>query len=990
MRHQLVGRAAELDRLDAWATGADAGFLLFQAIGGMGKSAMLWHWADRRAPELDKSWAGILWYSFYEQGADLKDFLIRAVAHVTNAKVENLRKESSTELGTTLWRVLNSQPWLLVLDGLERVLVAYNCPGKDALSDEEAEQAIDGLGLERRGLDCIRPEDDEVLALLAQSRRGKIVASSRLVPSGLTINEKPIVGATIVRLKGLEPDDAARLLQQHGVAGDAERMATYLQQTFACHPLSLGVLPALIGGFMRDVDPARALQRIRDFDLWVDHDEGGLQPGRVASELRGRQTHILAVAFAALDEDDADLLANLALITTDLDPKTIQLLNPKRPPKPPLAGVPSRKTERELYISTQDVEIDTAYGAWRTASDDGERARQQAMLDRFIDADLAEQQERFDAQERWFALAKAADTELPAALERLSECGLVQLDPETGMVDMHPAVRHTVKSQGDRAKRAGIAVGNALESAERLPFEDAQWVGELARGIERLKAFAAGGNLAKAYEIYSTGLSRAMMRLGAYPEALELLQLFFPHPFETVTSDLEADFQSYLLNDAAIALCAIGRVSEALNAQLDSFDLSLQSPKPAGCAIILGNLASSYRDLFRYYDARRTADLSIRLAEAGSYDEQRAWALLRKANLLITANLLDEVETILADLPTARDYWDYEREFSAFLIATRLYLAWRTHSLSAEGIERCLSEIRALNQPNYESSVLEIFGDWHREQGADREAEPRYLDAISLARRMGQSGTANIEAKRARCLIALGRGEDAPRAAERAERGPLPDHATLAELHLDLGNADAAQNHALEGYRQAWGDGPPFCDHWQLERCRKLLVALDVDEPRLPRFEADRYEPLPFAERVEQLIVKARSERVAREIRESESARRGAWLASRTAADAPPAPNRFTADLSDAQWAELRTNLAQPRSGGWHAPPLIPAAWDELAGEAAAQRLAQVSSWLDAAGVEQQLALVRRVDRIRTAPIACTRNRASWSCRATPRTASPA
>ena len=44
----FVGRAAELALIDQWATGPNA-MLLVQAIGGMGKSMLIWHWLRTRA-----------------------------------------------------------------------------------------------------------------------------------------------------------------------------------------------------------------------------------------------------------------------------------------------------------------------------------------------------------------------------------------------------------------------------------------------------------------------------------------------------------------------------------------------------------------------------------------------------------------------------------------------------------------------------------------------------------------------------------------------------------------------------------------------------------------------------------------------------------------------------------------------------------------------------------------------------------------------------
>ena len=114
-------------------------------------------------------WAGQLWYSFYEQGADLNDFCVHALAYIRHEPPKTFRGRRTLDLGDELRRELDARPWLLILDGLERVLVAYNRAGKEHMSDEEAAVARDSMGLDREPRNCFRPEDDDVLAMLAQA-----------------------------------------------------------------------------------------------------------------------------------------------------------------------------------------------------------------------------------------------------------------------------------------------------------------------------------------------------------------------------------------------------------------------------------------------------------------------------------------------------------------------------------------------------------------------------------------------------------------------------------------------------------------------------------------------------------------------------------------------------------------------------------------------------------------------------------------------------
>ena len=88
---------------------------------------------------------------------------------------------------------------------------------------------------------------------------------------------------------------------------------------------------------------------------------------------------------------------------------------------------------------------------------------------------------------------------------------------------------------------------------------------------------------------------------------------------------------------------------------------------------------------------------------------------------------------------------------------------------------------------------------------------------------------------------------------EPCERGPFKlFHAdaynVLAQIERDAGNHEAAVKAAMEAYRLAWCDGPPFAYHWGLQKAKAHLAALGVPEPTLPPFDESKYEPMPEVE----------------------------------------------------------------------------------------------------------------------------------------------
>ena len=78
------------------------------------------------APEARADWAGRFWFSFYEKGGVMAEFCRNALAYMTARPVDAFRKKKTPEIADLLIAELNARPWLLVLDGLERILVAYN------------------------------------------------------------------------------------------------------------------------------------------------------------------------------------------------------------------------------------------------------------------------------------------------------------------------------------------------------------------------------------------------------------------------------------------------------------------------------------------------------------------------------------------------------------------------------------------------------------------------------------------------------------------------------------------------------------------------------------------------------------------------------------------------------------------------------------------------------------------------------------------------
>src|SRR5205823_5681698 len=131
--HTLIGRQAELKLLTDWITGKElkvdgqnapadsVRIMSVVAIGGMGKSALTWRWFNNVAPQEMKNLAGRIWWSFYESDATFENFVTRALAYVTKRPLDEVQQIPAPERETQLLAALDHAPFLLVLDGLERI-----------------------------------------------------------------------------------------------------------------------------------------------------------------------------------------------------------------------------------------------------------------------------------------------------------------------------------------------------------------------------------------------------------------------------------------------------------------------------------------------------------------------------------------------------------------------------------------------------------------------------------------------------------------------------------------------------------------------------------------------------------------------------------------------------------------------------------------------------------------------------------------------------
>lgn len=340
-RHDFVGRTAQLQVLTDWAKPTDStSILLFEAIGGNGKSMLTWEWTTKHAEASragHEPWAGRFWYSFYEKGAIMRDFCLHALNYMTRQPMDELEKKPMADLRTALLAQLHARPWLLILDGLERVLVAYHRIDAAEVRDEEVNRPTDKI-LDRDPCDAIRDEDTELLRALAAAKPSKVLISSRLIPRVL-LNPSglPLPGVKPLVLPGLDDADAERLFcEVCGIRGTSADIRYYLKTFCDNHPLVIGVLAGLINS----PGPHRG-----HFDAWAAAPEYGAKLKLASLDLIQSRNHILRAAMDALEAPSRQLLSTLALLTDAVNYDTVAAFNPHLPPD-----------EKKLGETLQDLE----------------------------------------------------------------------------------------------------------------------------------------------------------------------------------------------------------------------------------------------------------------------------------------------------------------------------------------------------------------------------------------------------------------------------------------------------------------------------------------------------------------------------------------------------------------------------------------------------------------------------------------------------------
>ncbi len=482
----FFGRTSELKLIDTWARSPDP-MLIFEAIGGMGKSALTWHWLHHHAADHIPNLAGAIWWSFYESDGSMPNFLKHALAYVTDAKPSDYDKLPLAERKRLLIDALKQKPYLLILDGIERILVAYHRLDAPMRSDQQVDAETRAAHNDADLRSCIDPRHGEILQALAACAPSKILVSTRLKPHDLEDKQRNLLqGIAHHLLRGIyPPEEALGLLRHLGVRGDEAAIMRFTQQ-FDNHALILNVIAGLV---VNDHDAPG------DFDAWYAAEGHDMKLHEI--DVSQRRTQILQVALDGLKAEETQLLARLAAFRYPVERPAVLAINPYLPPAPEPVSEP--RTWYLDYLREQLEQVES----------DEDKAHWQAQI-AAQETNIAEQQTRYEAYQAELAAwqnnpdVKAAPRHLNTALDVLEDRGLLQWDRLTNVYDLHPVVRAYAFERLSDSER-GETYARVRDYFQAQPAEDHAQVNEvddLRRSLEIYYALLGAGLLEQAADFF--------------------------------------------------------------------------------------------------------------------------------------------------------------------------------------------------------------------------------------------------------------------------------------------------------------------------------------------------------------------------------------------------------------------------------------------------------------------------------------------------------
>ncbi|HST20632.1 MAG TPA: tetratricopeptide repeat protein [Blastocatellia bacterium] len=694
-----------------------------------------------------------------------------------------------------LLAMLDREPFLLVLDGLERILIAYARMDANRLADDDLDQraanyVAGAMGLpesaaqsfigEHRLRKTADPRAGNFLRKLTRVRASRILVSTRLYPADLQIGTgDPIPGSIAYFLRGLSDDDALNLWRAFGASGSREELLR-LFQTFDKHPLLIHALASKIANYR----PAP-----RDYDRWR---KANPEFNPFSLPMEQRKSHVLSFALRDLDESSEKTLHMIAAFRMPASYNTLVAVL--------VGGDKAFPNENALDAALTELE-DRGLLGWDKRSN---RYDEHPIVRGVVWSKLSDDMRHgvyTTLHTHFEALPKIGDYLQVECLEDLAPVielyntliGLERYDDAYYVFGdrIAEAILYRLSASRQHVELLDMLFPDGLDQLPRLSNLDwqADTLNSLAHG------YYLSGQPGRALLLYN--------QQNAYRERTR------------DQKNLSAG-----MRNLSIALCESGALNESQLAVLRSLVIERKRGSLVDEALSLGGLgrtlaarglvSKAYISFQRAFQILSVQKYRQREGLNNAYMAQLALWKADHATSFLLANGAWEMANHL------RLEWDFVR---ASRLQGAAALGLNDFATAEERLHHTLTRARAVNLMEEEIQALVALAELRRRQGESQTAR-ELLDDVW----------------------------------EAAERGPYPlFHAdafnVLAQIERDAGNTDKAVEAATEAYRKSWCDGPPFAYHWGLEAARKHLAELGAAEPTdLPPYDESKYEPMPDVE----------------------------------------------------------------------------------------------------------------------------------------------
>ena len=300
----FTGRIKERAMLTKWLLeDKEHPLLSMVAIGGMGKSALAWRWLQEDVIGEDgatgEALEGVVWWSFYEKGMTFDSF-VRGFAANRWGKDSPMLSWPLSDLYNAVYQEFQQNRYLIVLDGVERILKAYYGLGSPYQRDDD-----ETFKSEKDYRTCIEPNAELFLTKLANNiTQTRTLLTTRLQPKDLDL----VSGCKRLDLIRLNTEDALIFFHQQGVKGTRAEIERECEK-YGYHPLSLRLLSGLI---MKDPE--------------CNGDIGKCEILNPIEDMAPREHNIIDLSYNALRGNKKDFMCSLAAFRTSVDYETIKAI----------------------------------------------------------------------------------------------------------------------------------------------------------------------------------------------------------------------------------------------------------------------------------------------------------------------------------------------------------------------------------------------------------------------------------------------------------------------------------------------------------------------------------------------------------------------------------------------------------------------------------------------------------------------------------------